>query len=134
MFGVFLSPFLLNATIDLQYLSTAPELVSKLRRSFYVDHLITELDNEEKAYHLCVNSKEVMKAGGFYLRKFNSNSVLLRTRIKTMIKYVRDSQEEPTKSSVNQSTQHVLEHRRYLVYCGMSLPTAFLSLPVSLLM
>ena len=87
MFGVSPSPFLLNATIDLhleQYLSTALDFLSKLHKSFYVDDLITGSDDKEKAYHFCVNSKEVMKAGGFHLRKLNSNSVLLRTTIKTM--------------------------------------------------
>ena len=129
MFGVSPSPFLLNATIDLhleQYLSTALDFLSKLCKSFYVDDLISGSDDKEKAYHFCVNSKEVMKAGGFHLRKLNSNC-------STQNNNQDNGQEEPTKSSVNQS-RRVLEHRRYMVCCRMSLPIAFLSLSVSLLM
>ena len=84
VFGVSSSPFLLNATIHhhlAQYSTTHPDLIDKLLKSFYVDNLITGANDEERAFQLYLMSKKLLKNGGFNLRKFCTNSVMLQTRI-----------------------------------------------------
>lgn len=83
VFGVSSSPFLLNATIQyhLEKSSAEPSLVEKLLRSFYVDNLVTGAEDEAQGYLLYEASKEILKTGGFNLRKFCSNSVLLQMQI-----------------------------------------------------
>ena len=49
--------------------------------AFYVDDVITGAGDEAHAYQLYQASKEILKAGGFNLRKFCSNSVLLQMQI-----------------------------------------------------
>lgn len=76
VFGVSPSPFLLNATIRHhleKYHDTHPALVRKLCRSFYVDDLVTGAEDDERAHQEFVKSKEILKEGGFNLRKFCSN-------------------------------------------------------------
>ena len=82
MFGVSLSPFLLNATIRRHlehYQQSQPALVKKLSKLFYVDDLITGAEDKEQAYQLFMHSKMMLKDGGFILRKFTSNSLSLQT-------------------------------------------------------
>ena len=84
VFGVSSSPFLLNATIRHhleQYRETQPELVEKICKSFYVDDVVSGADTEEEAYQLFENSRKILKDGGFNLRKFCSNSVLLQAQV-----------------------------------------------------
>ena len=83
VFGVSSSPFLLNATIryHLENASAEATLIDKLLKSFYVDDLITGACNEEEAYQLYQSAKEVLKSGGFNLRKFVSNCAELQSKI-----------------------------------------------------
>lgn len=70
VFGVSSSPFLLNATIQLQlekYEAIYPDLVGRLQRSLYVDDLASGAENEEQAYQMFVTSKEIMQGTGFNL-------------------------------------------------------------------
>ena len=79
--GVTASPFLLNATINF-HLECKREknetLVQKLQRSFYVDDLIFGAASEGEGYDLYLESKQLLHEGGFNLRKFTTNSPLLR--------------------------------------------------------
>ncbi len=103
VFGVSSSPFLLNATIRHhleKYSSKHPDLVAKLLKSFYVDDLVTGASDEDQAYALHQASKQLLKEGGFNLRKFCSNSALLQMRV--------DTEEVPTKP-VGLSTEHTEE-------------------------
>ena len=84
VFGVSSSPFLLNATIRHhleKHYSTHPELVQKLLRSTYVDDIVFGADDVNQAYILCKKSKEVLRSGGFNLRKFATNSSHLQEKI-----------------------------------------------------
>ena len=84
VFGVYSSPFLLNATIRHhlgQYRQTHPTLVKKMCQSLYVDDLVTGAGDEDQAYLLFVQSRKMLKDGGFNLRKFCSNSLLLQARV-----------------------------------------------------
>ena len=47
----------------------------------YVDDIAYGADTEEAAYQLYNNSKEVLKQGGFNLRKFTTNSQTLQDKI-----------------------------------------------------
>ena len=83
IFGVSSSPFLLNATIrhHLEHANADPETVNKLLRDFYVDDIVTGANNEDEAHELYHTAKTVLKKGGFNLRKFTSNSLILRSAI-----------------------------------------------------
>ena len=84
VFGVTSSPFLLNATIRHhleKFMSTCPDLVTKLVKSFYVDDVVTGARDEEQAYTLYETSKKILHRGGFNLRKFCTNSTLLQMKI-----------------------------------------------------
>ena len=83
IFGVSSSPFLLNVTIQhhLEQVQIEPAVISKLRRAFYVNDVITWGNDEAGAYQLYRASKEILKTGGFNLRKFCSNSSSLQVQI-----------------------------------------------------
>ena len=71
VFGVSSSPFLLNATIRHhleKYCSSHPELVRNLSQSTYVDDIVYGADDEDSAHKLYVESKDILRTGGFNLR------------------------------------------------------------------
>ena len=83
-FGVSSSPFLLNATIrhhlDVQA-ATQEQLVKRLQESIYVDDILTGVEDVETAWQLYLHSKEILKTGGFNLRKFKTNDSDLQRRM-----------------------------------------------------
>ena len=83
-FGVSSSPFLLNATIrhhlDVQA-ATQEQLVKRLQESIYVDDILTGAEDVETAWQLYLHSKEILKTGGFNLRKFKTNDSDLQRRM-----------------------------------------------------
>ncbi|XP_064470266.1 uncharacterized protein LOC135385019 [Ornithodoros turicata] len=79
-FGATSSPFLLSATIQHHLNGIDGNLkatAEKLRKSFYVDDLVTGVDSEE-ARKLYEDAMLIMKAAGMNLRKWTSNSVNLQ--------------------------------------------------------
>ena len=87
VFGVTSNPFLLNATMRhhlQQYQDTHPKLVHLLSRSTYVDDVIFGSMDEEEALNLFQQAKQIMKDGGFNLRKFTTNSITLQQKIDTI--------------------------------------------------
>ena len=83
-FGVSSSPFLLNATIKHhveRFASSHPRLVKELLQSIYVDDVVFGAVDEESAYELYRDSKEMLKSGSFNLRKFSTNSPTLQEKI-----------------------------------------------------
>ena len=77
-------PFLLNATIRHhleQYRETHPDLIQLLLDSFYVDDLTAGAKSEEEAHSVFVDAKQILKEGGFNLRKFRSNSPSLQQKM-----------------------------------------------------
>ena len=81
VFGVTSSPFLLNATIKQhlqKYANGNPELIKALLNSLYVDDMTSGESTVEREFDLFVNSRKIMAEGGFYLRKWQSNSPQLR--------------------------------------------------------
>ena len=84
VFGVSSSPFLLNATIQhhleehkLAFLNT----VKILSQSTYMDDIASGAGTEEDAYLLYKESEDLLKQGGFNLRKFVTNSYQLQEKI-----------------------------------------------------
>ena len=84
VFGVTCSPFLLNVTLKHhieKYANEHPEVCSKLISSLYADDVSTGGHSIEESFKFYEISKEIMKQGGFNLRKWHSNSEELTERI-----------------------------------------------------
>ena len=84
VFGVSLSPFLLNATIKFHlegFRESHQSVVERLLQSTYVDDIISGADSEDEAFEFFVQAKELFRHGGFNLRKFQTNSQRLQLRI-----------------------------------------------------
>lgn len=80
VFGVFSSPFLLNATVRhhlREYFSSHSEFVKSLSQSIYVDDTVSGAENEDYPYQLHAESKDMLRSGGFTLQKFITNSTHL---------------------------------------------------------
>ena len=63
-----------------QYRDIHPTAASLLEESLYVDDLVAGADSVDEAYNLYLNCKNLMKHGGFNLRKWNSNSAALKEK------------------------------------------------------
>ena len=50
-------------------------------KSFYVDDVITGASTKGEAFSLYQVAKEILKAGGFNLRKFSTNAFMLQMKI-----------------------------------------------------
>ena len=84
VFGVSSSPFLLNATVKYHlehYLDSNKSTVKRLLRFTYVDDIISGAASDEEAFALYSQAKEIFSQGGLNLRKFQSNSQPLQTKI-----------------------------------------------------
>ena len=84
VFRVSCSPFLLNATLQHhldKYVTLHPKMVNKLTASLYVDDVVTGAKDEEEAYQLYLESKSVLREGGFSFCKFMSNADSLQLKI-----------------------------------------------------
>lgn len=80
VFGLACSPFLLAASIDL-HLSTFLEKTNemkdsakRLKKSFYVDNCVTSVESEKEVETFISEATEIMKAGGFELRDWESST------------------------------------------------------------
>ncbi|XP_057297885.1 uncharacterized protein LOC130628870 [Hydractinia symbiolongicarpus] len=84
VFGLTCSPFLLNGTIQ-HHLETyeiiCPEITDVLKDDLYVDDLTTGTDTVTEGKKLYEISKQIMKEGGFNLRKWATNNNELQTFI-----------------------------------------------------
>ena len=84
VFGVTSSPFLLNATVRYHmesHTATHKRLVERVVRGMYVDDVICGAPTNQEAYTLYSESKKLLKAAGFNLRKFASNAADLQLRV-----------------------------------------------------
>ena len=85
VFGVNCSPFLLNATLQYHldtFVEIDPEFVRIMKRSFYVDDLVTGDTTTQAASELHDKAKERLALGGFKVRKWLTNSGELRAKIR----------------------------------------------------
>ena len=77
VFGLSPSPSILGATLTHQldaHRDSQAELVELIKKSIYVDDLLTGADNVQEGFELYQDSKELMAKGAFNLQKWNSNS------------------------------------------------------------
>lgn len=84
VFGVPSSPFLLNITIRHYvegFSSSHPELVQSILNYIYVDGVTYGAADENQAYELYVQSKDILRRGGLNLQKFTSSSESLQAKI-----------------------------------------------------
>ena len=85
VFGLCPSPAILGSVIshhlDKYQSQYDPGLIQSIKNSFYVDDLISGGDTIQEAFNMYMVAKQAMIEGGFNLRKRNSNSQELLTRI-----------------------------------------------------
>lgn len=79
-FGVISSPFLLSITIN-YHLKRFP-LLKGMGDDFYVDNLVTGVQNEGEAVNLYVNLKETLQKASMNIRQWKSNSRIVNDSIK----------------------------------------------------
>ena len=82
--GVNCSPFLLNATLQYHldtFAEIDPMFVRIMKRSFYVDDLVTGDKTTQAASEMHDKAKERLQLGGFKLRKWLTNSGELREKV-----------------------------------------------------
>ncbi|XP_078364115.1 uncharacterized protein LOC144648427 [Oculina patagonica] len=85
VFGLTPSPAILASTIKhhlSKYEEKEPEVTSLLSSSLYVDDLAGGVFRENETVNLYDKAQEIMKDGGFSLRKWNSNCQSFREKIK----------------------------------------------------
>ena len=76
MFGLTQSPFLLGGTIEQHlagYGNQAKELIEEIRRSLYVDDLISGGYNSDEVRNFKTKATEIFREAGFELHKWHSN-------------------------------------------------------------
>ena len=80
VFGLRPSPAILGATINHHlelYEDQHPEMVNTIRSSLYVDDLVSGAQDDDEAFTIYKSARKIMAAGGFNLRKWNSNTTTL---------------------------------------------------------
>ena len=81
VFGLTPSPAILQGVIQ-HHLSrqktSDPVVIELLSNTLYVDDFPEGADDVKKGYHLYCESKDIMKKGGFNLRKWRTNDSLLQ--------------------------------------------------------
>lgn len=83
MFWLRPSPAILGSTtryhLDVQLSEEFKiELIERLKNSLYVDDLVTGEANDNEMLDLYLKSKSIMQRSGFNLRKWNTNSTIVR--------------------------------------------------------
>ena len=84
VFGVSSSTFLLNETIShhiSSYKEVDPDFVEEVLKSLYVDDFASSVSSETEGFSLYDKLKERFKEGGFNMRKWETNSNVLRKKI-----------------------------------------------------
>ena len=79
-------------------MDTQPDLVKVLIKSTYVDDIVFGADSEKRAFEMFLQSKDLLREGGFNLRKFITNVVSLQKEI--------DEKEGILKSSPTTKVEH----------------------------
>ena len=79
-FGLSSSPFLLMASLQvhLKQFSESYPIADKLKESFYMDDVVTSLENVESAIHFHDEVTELMSLASMTLKKWNSSSSEVR--------------------------------------------------------
>ena len=84
VFGLTPSPAILNGIIQThltRYILTKPTLSKQLAEGFYIDDFTGGAETVEEAFTTYEKAKELMRKGGFNLRKWHTNSADLQQKI-----------------------------------------------------
>ncbi len=90
-----LSPAILSSVIQHhleQHKPSEPEAVTMLQDSFYVDDLVGGAMDNTQALRIHEKASNIMNAGGFKLRKWNSNSRILREKVANDTDQVKENE------------------------------------------
>ena len=101
-FGLKPSPAILNAVLQkhfAEYNTSERDVYQLLSRSFYVDNFIGGITSDKEGVQMYQTAKQILKEGGFNLRKWHTNSVILQEKILQGTSDVRGS-ELPSKVRV----------------------------------
>ena len=126
MFGLTCSPFLLNATTQVHVEKNLGENTEKLLlqflRDLYVDDTATSFNDLMKAtefYHL---TKNILAIGGFNLRKWETNNLVLRNII-SQEETLNDIQNEKTDESTYAQLQLGFSNHAFRKVLGLNWDT-----------
>lgn len=84
LFGATPSPFLLAATLKhhiKKYEREYPLAYQILNSQLFVDDLISGLENENQSFEIYKQIKEILREGGFNMRKWKTNSEILQKEL-----------------------------------------------------
>ena len=108
MFGLTCSPFLLNATmrayVEKHLVENTEKLLLQFLRDLYVEDTATSFNDLTKATEFCHLTKSILASGGFNLRKWETNNLVLRNII-SQDKTLNDIQNEKTDKSTYAQSQ-----------------------------
>ena len=96
VFGLTSSPAILNGTIQhhlSHYKEPEPQVSELLANSLYVDDFPGGASDDESAIHVYQRAKAIVKEGDFNLRKWKTNSSIVRQRISEEMKEEDDKSE-----------------------------------------
>ena len=84
-----------------------PHFIEVLKKSLYVDDLVTDAGDEAKALELCSQSKSLTQRGGFNLRKWKTNSKIVQEAINGMNDHANPTTERGSTKTITK------EHETY---------------------
>ena len=112
VFGLRPSPSILGATLTHHldaHRDSHAELVQLIKKSLYVDDLLTGADNVQEGFELYQDSKKLMAKGAFNLRKWNSNSNELLQLINNKEESVAQTKTEKSNSVVEEEDESFIK-------------------------
>jgi len=128
-FGLFSSPFLLNATLKhhiMMYESEDTEFVQKLLQSLYVDDIISGDSDDIGTYELYIEAKSRLAEGGFNARKFVSNSKKLMSQIEENERLLENNYHGDQSLAPKNNSETVMEedesYAKSATHSGSALP------------
>jgi mannosyltransferase OCH1-like enzyme len=92
VFGLMPSPAILSCVIQhhlVQHKPSEPEAVLMLQDSLYIDKLVGGAMDDTQASQMHEKASDIMNAAGFKLRKWTSNSRILREKVTNNTDQVR---------------------------------------------
>ena len=110
VFGLRPSPAILASTIRHHLDSQVseefkPHFIEVLKKSLYVDDLVTGEGDEAKALELCSKSKSLMQRGGFNLRKWKTNSKIVQEAINGMNDHANPTTEPGSTKTISEEDE-----------------------------
>ena len=82
-----------------------PHFIELLKKSLYVENIVTGEGDEVKALELCSKSKSLMQRGGFNLRKWKTNSKIVQEAINGMNNRVNPTSEPGSMKTITEEDE-----------------------------